>query len=121
MQGSGDKEVATEEGLGEFDAGRAALPRSKVVRGPVFAKLWVNGRTSEDRDEWTVEVGARCEKCKNDKLETSEVQAERIRYQRSGGGSLAALQGRRARITIDRVLRARRKMMKKANGQLTAW
>ena len=47
-----------------------------------------------------------------DKTETSEVQAERIRHQRSRGDSLAALQGRRIQITVDRVLGARGKMMK---------
>ena len=49
----------------------------------------MNGRASEDRDEWTEEVRAHCEKCHDDKTETSEVQAERIRYQRSRGDSLA--------------------------------
>ena len=44
----------------EFDAGRAALPRSKVAQRPVVTKLWVNGRAS-DRDEWTEEVRAHCE------------------------------------------------------------
>ena len=53
----------------------------------------------------------------HDKTETSEVQAERIRHQRSHGDSLAALQGQHLQITVDRVLPARRKMMKnKANG-----
>ena len=57
------------------------------------------------------------EKCCDDKTETSEVQAERIRPQRSRGDSLVALLGRQTQITVDRVLRARGKMMKnKANG-----
>ena len=60
---------------------------------------------------------AHCEKGYHDKNETSEVQAERIRHQRSHGDSLAALQGQHLQITVDRVLPARRKMMKnKANG-----
>ena len=48
---------------------------------------------------------------RNTKMETSEVQAERIRYPRSRGHSLVALQDRRIRITIDRVLRARWKII----------
>ena len=56
------------------------------------------------------------EKGYHDKTETSEVQAERIRHQRSHGDSLAALQGQHLQITVNRVLPARRKMMKnKAN------
>ena len=101
----------------EFDAGMAALPRGTVIHRPAVTKLWVNGRASEDRDEWTEEVRARCVKCYDDKMETSELQAERIRYQKQSWRLLGALQGRRIRITIDRVLRARGKMMKnKANG-----
>ena len=61
------------------------------------------------------EVRVHCEKCYDDKTGTSEVQAERIRHQRSGGDSLvalqgprvngdrrAALQGRQIQITVDR-------------------
>ena len=48
----------------------------------------------------------------DDKTETSEVQAERIRHRRSRGDSSVALQGGHRQITIDRVLRARDKMMK---------
>ena len=43
-----------------------------MVHEPVVTKLWINGRV---RDEWTDEVY-------DDKMETSEVQAERIRHQR---------------------------------------
>ena len=46
-------------------------------------------------------------KCYDVKTETSEVQAERIRHQRSRGDSLAALQERRVQITVDRYLHAR--------------
>ena len=76
-------------------------------------KLWINGRVSEDRDEWTEEVRAQCQRCYDDKKETSEVQAERIRHQRRRGDSLAALQDRRVQITVDRVLSAGGKMKKK--------
>ena len=34
----------------EFEAGRAVLPREKVIHRPVVAKLGVNG------DQWTEEV-----------------------------------------------------------------
>ena len=77
----------------EFEAGRAVLPREKVINRPVVTKLWVNGRASEDRDEWTEEVRAHCERCYDDKAETPEVQAERIRRQRTSGDRRVALQG----------------------------
>ena len=85
-----------------------------MIHRPVVTvtKLWVNGRASEDRDEWTEEVRAHCEKCYDDKMETSEVQAERIRCQRSRGDGLAAFQCREKQIRVDRVLRTHGKMMK---------
>ena len=101
----------------EFEAGKAVLRRGKVINRPVITKLWVNGRASEDRDEWTEEVRAHCERCYDDKEETSEVQAERILSQRRRGDHCVALQGRRVAITVDKVLRARGKMLRnKANG-----
>ena len=46
-----------------------------------------------------------------------EVQAERILSQRGRGDQCVALQGRRVTITMDKVMRARRKMLRnKANG-----
>ena len=81
-----------------------------MIHGPVWSRS----------SEWTEEVRAHCEKCHDDKIETSQVHAERIRSQRSRGDSLAALQGRRIRITIDRVLRARGKSDEE-QGLLTAW
>ena len=48
----------------------------------------------------------------DDKDETSQVQAERIREQRCRGDSLVSCQGRRVHITVNRVLRVRVKMMK---------
>ena len=57
----------------EFEAERAVLPREKVIHRRV------NGRASEDREEWTEEVRAHCGRCYDDKTETPEVQAERIR------------------------------------------
>ena len=96
----------------EFEAGRAVLPRGKVI-----TKLWVNRRASEDRDEWTEEVKAHCERCYDYKAETLEVQAERIRRQTISGDRRVALQGRRVTITVDKVLRARGNMLRnKANG-----
>ena len=49
-------------------------------------------------DEWTEEVRAHCERCYDDKEETSEVLAERIRRQRRSGDRRVALQGRRVMI-----------------------
>ena len=87
-----------------------ALPRGKIAQRPFVKQLRVAGRSSEDREEWTEEVEAHRERCCDDKDETSEVQAERIR-------SRLAWQGRRVDITVGRVLRARGKMMKdRANG-----
>ena len=83
----------------------------------VVKKLWLAGRAREDREEWAEEVRAHCESCYGDKDETSEVQAKRIRDRRRRGDSLVSWQGRRVQITVDRVLRARGKMMKNnANG-----
>ena len=74
----------------EFEAGKEVLPR-----GTVITKLSVNGRDSEDRDEWTEEVRAHCERCYDDKDETLEVQAERIR----GAAVIVMLPSRVGRIT----------------------
>ena len=94
-----------------------ALPRGKVVKQPEITKQWVNGRATEDREEWCEEVRLHCEKCYDDKSETSEKQAERIRVQRCRGDSAVAIQGREVQITVNRVLRARGKMLRgKANG-----
>ena len=43
--------------------------RRKLLRKSVVTKLWVNGRASEDRDEWTKEVRTHCEKCYGDTLQ----------------------------------------------------
>ena len=75
-----------------------------MIHKPVVTKLWINRRACEDRDEWTEEARAHCERCHDDKTETSEVQAARIRQQRSHGDSLAALQGRHIQITVDKGL-----------------
>ena len=70
----------------------------------------------KDGEEWTEEVTALCERCHNDKDETSEVQAERIQEQRRRGDSLVAWRRRKVKITVDRVRQARGEMMKnKAN------
>ena len=101
----------------EFEAGKAVLPRGKVMNRPVVTKLWVNRRASKDRGEWTEEVKAHCERCCDDKEETPEVQAERIRRQTISGDRRVALQERRVTITVDKVLRARGNMLRnKAKG-----
>ena len=78
-----------------------------MINKSVVTKLWVNGRASEDRDGWTEEVRGHCERCYDDKAETPEVQAERIRRQRISGDRRVALKGSRVTITVDKVLRAR--------------
>ena len=88
------------------------LPKGKVINRLVITKLWVKGRASEDRDEWTEEVRALCERCYDDKDETSEVQAERIRRQRRSGDRRVVVQERQVMITGDKVLRARGKMLR---------
>ena len=58
----------------KFEAGRAVLLVGKVINKPVVTKFWINGRASEDRDECIEEVRGHCERCYDDKAETSEVQ-----------------------------------------------
>ena len=101
----------------EFEAEKAVLPRGKVINRLVVTKLWVTGRASEDRDEWTEEDRAHCERCCDDKEETLVAQAERIRRQRISGDRRVAPQGRWVSITVDKVLRAPDKMLRnEANG-----
>ena len=57
-------------------------------------------------------VRPHCKKCYEDKDETSQVQAERIRHQLGRVDSLVAWKGRKVEITVDGVLRARERMMK---------
>ena len=88
-----------------------------MINSPVVTKLWVNGRVSEDRHEWTKELRAHCERSYDYKEDTSEVQAERIRRQRRRADRRVAQQGRRVMITVDKVLWARGTMLRnKANG-----
>ena len=96
----------------ELDARMGALPRGTVVKKPVVTKLWVNGRATEDREEVCEEVRLHCEKCYDDKSETSEKPVGRIRVQRCRGDSAVAIQGRRVQIKVNRVLRARGKMLR---------
>ena len=82
-----------------------------------MTKLWVNGRATEDKEEWCEEVRLHCEKSYDDKSETPVIQAERIKEQRCRGDSAVAEQGRRVQITVNRALRARGKMLRgKSNG-----
>ena len=62
----------------EFEARVGALAKGKIFWRPVVQKLWVNGRASEHSEEWMED---HYERCYDDKDETSEVQAERIREQ----------------------------------------
>ena len=43
---------------------------------------WINGKVSENRDEWMEEVKTHCEGCHDNKDESSQVQEERIQEQR---------------------------------------
>ena len=79
----------------EFDARVSALPTGNIVRRPHVKKLQVDGRASEDREEWMEEVRVHCERCYDDKDDISEVQAERIREQRCRLDTLVAWQGRK--------------------------
>ena len=90
--------------------GVGQLPRSKTVQRPVVKRLW-NGRASEDREEWMEEVKVHCERCHDDKDETSQMQEDRIQQRRRGSG-LEAWTGRMMEITIGKVLRARGNMLK---------
>ena len=77
----------------ELEVEKAVLPSLKVINRPVVTKLWISGRASEDRDEWTEEVRVHCGRCYDDKDETSEVQAEMIRRQRRSGDRCVSHQG----------------------------
>ena len=91
------------------------LPRGKTIQRPVVRRLW-NGRASEDREEWMEEVKVHCERCHDDKDETSQMQEDRIQQRRRGSG-LEAWTGRMMEITVGKVLRARGNLMKnKGNG-----
>ena len=72
----------------EFEAERAVLPRGKP-----WSRSSGSMAAREDRDEWTEEIRAHCERCYDDKAETPEVQAERIRRQRISGRSTCGLSG----------------------------
>ena len=50
-----------QEARRECDARVGALPRGNVVKKPVVTKLCVNGRATEDREEWCEEVRLHCE------------------------------------------------------------
>ena len=49
------------------------------MQRPLVKNPWVAERACEDREELMEEVGANCERCYDEKDETSEVQAKRIR------------------------------------------
>ena len=118
--GSREKKTSTQDrskGTKRIRGGESCAVQREGDYRLVVTKLWVNGSASEDRDEWTEEVRASCERCYDDKAEAPEVQAERIRRQRISGHRRVALQWRRVTITVDMVLQARGKMPRNmANG-----
>ena len=83
-----------------------------MINRLVIPKLWVNGRVVEDGDEWTEEVRGYYDRFYEDKDETSEVKAERIRGQRRSVHRRVVLQERQLMITVDKVLRAPGKMFR---------
>ena len=42
--------------------GQAPCPEARSFKKPVVTKLWVNGRATEDREEWNEEVRLHCER-----------------------------------------------------------
>ena len=63
-----------------------ALPNGKTVQRHVVKRLWINGCTSEDTEEWKEEVKAHCERCHDDKDWTSKKQEERIQVHEAWTG-----------------------------------
>ena len=72
-------------------------------------RLWINRQATEDREEWMEKRNAHCERCHDDKDETSQLQEDRIQQQRRPG-----LEGR---LRLRSTKFSRLKMMEiKANG-----
>ena len=101
-QEPGEDEVVMEKGPYGSQRVRRGQGGLAQWQGGLVTKLWVNGLASEDRDEWTEEVKAHCDRCYDDKMGTPEVQAETVLYERNRGDILITLQGRRKRISVDR-------------------
>ena len=82
-----------------------------MIHRSVVTKLWINGRASGERRS---ELSVRNVMMSQRRRQRSR--SESIHHQRSRGEYAVALRGRRIQITIERILRARGKMMKnKAN------
>ena len=105
----------------EFDARMGALPRGKVVKKPVVTKLWVNGTATQDREEWCEAVRLHCEKCYDDKSETSEKQAERIRIGAEVTARLLFKDGECRLQSTGYFVRAGRCYVANPMARLTAW
>ena len=92
----------------EFEAGRAVLLRGTVIHRPLVKK---RNYGSTDVPAMIETSGQRrsepTEKCYDVKMETSEVQVERIRHQRSRGDWWAARRGRHIQISRQSSARAR--------------
>ena len=89
----------------------------KMVHRPPFKKLWIGVREIEDREGWMENARVHCEWCFDDDEEPSWVQEQTMLEQ--SGGETVGRPGRRRRVevTVDRVLRARGKIMEnKATG-----
>ena len=88
------------------------MPGKKKLKRKPLTELYVNGKFTEDRDEWKRELQRHCDEVSTDPEETSKVQEERIEYFKRKGDLHFIKNGRRAEITIDLVLQARGKCRK---------
>ena len=74
----------------KFDARIGAIPKERKIRRPTEEKLWINGRVREDSEDWMEQVRAHCERCHDDKDESTQVQVKRIQEQRERRNSREA-------------------------------
>ena len=72
--------------------------------------MYVDGKFTEDREEWQKELPRHCEGVFTDPDETREVHEKRIEYFKKKGDRHFTDGGRGAEITVDLVLQARVKM-----------
>ena len=63
-------------------------------------RLWINGKVSEDRDD-DKEVRTHCERCYDDKNESSQVQEERTQEPRRREDGRKAWEGKTIMVTVE--------------------
>ena len=71
----------SQEGQENLMPGCVRFPEVRPFRDPSRKRLRINGRASEDREEWMVELKSHCERCYDDKDETSQMQEDRNQEQ----------------------------------------